>query len=68
MTREEFKQMFIKVINFGWAQSALLNHLNEIANDDKQLAKVHNMCNIVAYHNCISTHDALYTLIRRGFV
>lgn len=39
MTKEEFKQMFIKVINFGWAQSALLNHLNEVANDDRQLAK-----------------------------
>ena len=68
MTREEFKKMFIGVINFGWSQSSYFSHLNAVANDDAQLAKVHNMCNIVAYRNCISTHDALYTLIRRGFV
>ena len=68
MTKEEFKQMFIKVINFGWAQSELLNHLNEVANDDKQLAKVQDMANLVAYRNSISTHDALYGLIRKGYV
>ena len=68
MTKEEFKQMFIKMINFGWAQSALLNHLNEVANDDRQLAKVQNMADLVAYRNNISTHDALYGLIRKGYV
>ena len=68
MTKEEFKKMFIKVINFGWSQSALLNHLNEVANDDRQLAKVQNMADLVAYRNNISIHDALYGLIRKGYV
>lgn len=68
MTKEEFKKMFIGVINFGWSQSRYFSHLNAVANDDAQLAKVHNMCNIVAYRNCISTHDALFSLIRHGKV
>ena len=68
MTREEFKQMFIKVINFGWSQSRYFSHLNAVANDDAQLAKVQNMADLVAYRNNISTHDALYGLIRKGYV
>ena len=68
MTKEEFKQMFIKVINFGWSQSRYFSHLNAVVNDDAQLAKVQNMADLVAYRNNISTHDALYGLIRKGYV
>ena len=68
MTKEEFKEMFIKVINFGWSQSRYFSHLNAVANDDAQLAKVQNMADLVAYRNNISTHDALYGLIRKGYV
>lgn len=68
MTKEEFKKMFIGVINFGWSQSIYFSHLNAVANDDAQLAKVHNMCNLVEYRYGIDTHDALYSLIRHGKV
>ena len=68
MTKEEFKAMFVKVINFGWSQSSYFSHLQAVANDDAQLAKVHNMADLVAYRNNISIHDALYGLIRKGYV
>ena len=68
MTKEEFKQMFIKMINYGWARTEFFAHLNEVANDDRQLAKVHKKAELVAYRNNISIHDALYGLIRKGYV
>lgn len=68
MTKAEFKQMFIKMINFGWANTDYFRHLNAVANDDAQLAKVHNMANLLTYRYCIDTHDALHSLISHGKV
>lgn len=65
MKLEQFKQMFITLIAWGWS-GEYAAELTAKANDPKQCAKIFNRVKLVAYRNCISEHDALHSLINRG--
>lgn len=66
MTKQEFKQMFIKIINYGWSGTDYFSHLNVVAQDDKLLSEVFNRAKLVSYRAHISLNDATFLLIRRG--
>ena len=65
MNTEQFKQIFLASINWGWS-GEYAAELTTKANDTKKLAKIYNRVKLVAYRNSISEGDALHHLISRG--
>lgn len=65
MKLEQFKLMFLALIAWGWS-GEYADELTAKANNPKQCAKIYNRVKLVAYRNCISEGDALFSLISRG--
>ena len=67
LSEDEFKEMYLKVIK-DWDGTTYFHHLEEIADDDVKLKKVYGDVQDWERTEHVSTHDALYSLIRRGKV
>lgn len=65
MKIEQFKQMFLALIAWGWSGDYAAE-LTAKANDPKQCARIFSRVKLVAHRNSISEHDALHALISRG--
>lgn len=65
MTIEQFKQMFIALINWGW-NGEYAAELTAQANNDKICALIHERVKKWTDRWCVSEHDALISLIERG--
>ncbi len=63
---EDFKQLFINIINFGWKGSNYFEHLVKVANDSNKLVKIKHKAEKLSFNKCISQHDAIWSLISNG--
>lgn len=65
MNLEQFKKMFIALINWGWS-GEYAAELTAQANNNKVLNKIYTRVINWAKQWCVSEHDALISLIKRG--
>ena len=63
---EDFKEIFINVINIGWKDFNYFEHFVKVANDCNKLAKLKRKVEKLSFNKCISQHDAMWSLISNG--
>lgn len=61
----EFEELFFKVIQkWDVYDTQIIRH--KVLLNKKYKNKLHSTCELIAYRNCISVHDALFSYLSHG--